>query len=212
MNYPSMAPAFVAARAGYDVWLGNSRGNTYSLANRKYDPKKDSKKFFDFSWQDMAKDDSAVIDYIVRQTQQPKVAYVGHSMGTTQMFYALATDEASFMDKLSLFVALGPVTKITNTESELLQFFSKFYDAMSTTTALLNIHAIFQNNWVTAGAMDLLCTHIDTLCKLVESFFVTNKTELDDDARFKVYMGHEPNGASVKAMLHYAQNMREDRF
>ena len=83
---------------------------------------------------------------------------------------------------------------------------------MSTTTALLNIHAIFQNNWVTAGAMDLLCTHIDTLCKLVESFFVTNKTELDDDARFKVYMGHEPNGASVKAMLHYAQNMREDRF
>ena len=25
-------------------------------------------------------------------------------------------------------------------------------------------------------------------------------------------MGHEPNGASVKALLHYAQNMREDRF
>ena len=43
MNYSSMAPAFVAARAGYDVWLGNSRGNTYSLGNRKYDPKKNSK-------------------------------------------------------------------------------------------------------------------------------------------------------------------------
>ena len=133
-------------------------------------------------------------------------------MGTTQMFYALATDEASFKDKMSLYVALGPVTKITNTQSELLQFFSKFYDALSTTTSLLNIHALFQNNWVTAGAMDLLCTHIDTLCKLVESFFVTNKTSLDDDARFKVYMGHEPNGASVKSMLHYAQNLREDRF
>ena len=25
-------------------------------------------------------------------------------------------------------------------------------------------------------------------------------------------MGHEPNGASVKAILHYAQNLREDRF
>ena len=60
--------------------------------------------------------------------------------------------------------------------------------------------------------MDLFCTHIDTLCKLVESFFVTNETDLDDDARFKVYMGHEPNGASTKAMLHYAQNMNEDRF
>ena len=39
------------------------------------------------------------------------------------MFYALATDEDNYKDKLSLFVALGPVTKITHTESELLKFF-----------------------------------------------------------------------------------------
>ena len=77
---------------------------------------------------------------------------------------------------------------------------------------MLGIHNLFANNWLTSGAMDLFCTHIDTLCKLVESFFVTNETDLDDDARFKVYMGHEPNGASTKAMLHYAQNMNEDRF
>ena len=25
-------------------------------------------------------------------------------------------------------------------------------------------------------------------------------------------MGHQPNGASVKSVLHYAQNLREDRF
>ena len=25
-------------------------------------------------------------------------------------------------------------------------------------------------------------------------------------------MGHEPNGTSVKSILHYAQNLREDRF
>ena len=68
MNYASMAPAFVAASAGYDVWLGNSRGNTYSDANTKIDPKKHEKEFYDFDWEDMAKDDIAMIDYIIDAT------------------------------------------------------------------------------------------------------------------------------------------------
>jgi lysosomal acid lipase/cholesteryl ester hydrolase len=53
MNYGDVAPAFTAARAGYDVWLGNSRGNTYSCAHEEYDPWKNEKKFWDFDWQEM---------------------------------------------------------------------------------------------------------------------------------------------------------------
>ena len=60
MNYAEVAPAFVAAEAGYDVWLGNTRGNTYSDANTDLDPNKDEKKFYDFSWDLMGRDVSAV--------------------------------------------------------------------------------------------------------------------------------------------------------
>lgn len=70
MNYASMSPAFMAVNAGYDVWLGNSRGNYYSMKHTHLDPKKNEKKFFDFDWIDMVKDDQAVIDYILTQTGQ----------------------------------------------------------------------------------------------------------------------------------------------
>ena len=53
VNYPDVTPAFVASRAGYDVWLGNTRGNTYSLSHVTLDPDRDAEQFFDFSWYEM---------------------------------------------------------------------------------------------------------------------------------------------------------------
>jgi len=43
-NRPSVAPAFVLARAGYDVWLGNNRGNRWSQNHVSLDPS--SKEFW----------------------------------------------------------------------------------------------------------------------------------------------------------------------
>ena len=66
-NYPKVAPAFVLARAGYDVWLGNNRGNRFSLTHTTLDPK--SFEFWQFDWEDMGtKDTPAVIDFILKET------------------------------------------------------------------------------------------------------------------------------------------------
>lgn len=50
-NTPETAPAFVFARLGYDVWLGNNRGNSYSRKNTEINPDNEEEKFFNYSFE-----------------------------------------------------------------------------------------------------------------------------------------------------------------
>ena len=45
------------SEAGYDVWMGNNRGCTYSLAHVSIDPDEDPVAFYDFDWEDMGQYD-----------------------------------------------------------------------------------------------------------------------------------------------------------
>jgi hypothetical protein len=54
-NFPDQSLAFILADAGFDVWLGNWRGNTYSMQNIHYNPS--DAAFWDWTWDEMAKYD-----------------------------------------------------------------------------------------------------------------------------------------------------------
>jgi len=110
MNFPEKAPGFMIANAGYDVWFGNNRGNSYSNKHKTLDPVKDEEKFHDYGFKELGLYDMpAQIDMVLEKTGAETVTYFGHSQGTSQMFYALAKDEASVMSKINLFVACAPV-------------------------------------------------------------------------------------------------------
>ncbi|KAG0059475.1 cholesterol esterase [Linnemannia elongata] len=100
--------AFVLAEAGYDVWLGNARGNKYSLKHMFLKPHE--KKFWDFSMDELALFDMPdTVDYILNRTGAPSLVYIGFSQGTAQAFASLSINP-DLNDKISLFIALAPAT------------------------------------------------------------------------------------------------------
>ena len=119
------------------------------------------------------------------------------------MFSALSEDSSVFEGKVPIFIALGPVTKISHTEAALFQWLSHFYDLFADTCEVLGIHEFLGQNWVTSGLSSLFCTNIPEFCLLLSELFITKNPDLDDADRFAVYMGHEPNGSSVESILHY---------
>jgi len=68
MNTKERAPAFVAAEAGYDIWMGNSRGNKYSRLHKS--EKVTDEEYWDNSFVEVAKYDiPAFLEYIKKSTE-----------------------------------------------------------------------------------------------------------------------------------------------
>ena len=51
-------------------------------------------------------------------------------------------------DKLSLFVALAPVTKITNQKAEIISVAAEFYVAIKDAAELMHLYEIGGANWI----------------------------------------------------------------
>uniref|UniRef100_T1JHQ4 AB hydrolase-1 domain-containing protein n=1 Tax=Strigamia maritima TaxID=126957 RepID=T1JHQ4_STRMM len=116
------SPAFILADAGFDVWLANFRGNSYT-SHKKYTTK--DKQFWDFSWQEMAQQDLPhSIDYILNFTKHEKIILSGHSMGTTVGF-ALLSSQPSYNHKVAGYLPLAPAA-FSNYMPQFIQIYNLF--------------------------------------------------------------------------------------
>ncbi|KIE01390.1 triacylglycerol lipase, partial [Metarhizium majus ARSEF 297] len=97
---------FELVERGFDVWLGNNRGNKYSKKSIHASPT--TVKFWDFSMDEFAFHDIPdTISYILETTEQTSLSYIGFSQGTAQAFATLAIHPL-LNHKVNVFIALAP--------------------------------------------------------------------------------------------------------
>lgn len=97
---------FVLVERGFDVWLGNNRGNKYSKKSVNYSPT--STAFWNFSIDEFAFHDIPdSISYVLETTGQESLSYIGFSQGTAQAFASLAI-HPKLNDQVNVFIALAP--------------------------------------------------------------------------------------------------------
>ncbi|KAF2492619.1 alpha/beta-hydrolase [Lophium mytilinum] len=114
---------FVLVERGYDVWLGNNRGNKYSKKSVHCAPT--STAFWNFSMDQFAFHDIPdSIDYILATTHQPSLSYIGFSQGTAQAFATLSI-HPTLNEKVDVFIALAPAMSPKGLTSQIVDTFVK---------------------------------------------------------------------------------------
>merc|ERR1711872_1016863 len=205
---PSKGLGYILADAGYDVWLGNYRGNTYSRNHTFLNPDDQSGGFWDFTWDEMAHYDiPAMIEKVLEVTGQSELFYAGHSMGTTA-FMAMHHYRPDIGEKVRLANFLAPVASEANMGGplgwiaglgidwlvdDLLSMFG-VGEFLPDNILIDCLASLFCNDNVASG----LCSNIlFILCGFDEAQM--NTTLLP------TILHHTPAGASTHTILHYAQ-------
>lgn len=212
MNLPHQSLAFILADEGYDVWLGNSRGNTYSRSHVKYTVK--DAKFWDFSFDEMAKYDlPASINYVLKISKTKDLYYVGHSQGTT-IGFAEFSQNKKLAEKIRTFFGLAPVATVGHIKGAI-KYLSYFSTEAKFLIKLLGINEFLPSDFFTKFIGEKVCGsfHIfeESCSNVVFLIAGFDKKELNE-SRVPVYLSHLPAGTSVKDLLHFSQLVKSKQF
>lgn len=219
--------AYLLSENGYDVWLGNARGNDHGLKHKTL--KSDSKEFWNFSWHEIGfYDVPAMFDLMLKLTNASRGFYFGHSQGGTS-YAVMASLRPEFNRKIIQGHLLAPavfmkhpphplgkmimneievsVRMFSNLNSFLMQAASADMKSYDMRVEAKSIRYIKVMN-------DAMCGPMPSACSKTMNFICGfNKGEEELDTRIlPSYLEHVAHSISIKQILHYIQISRSGTF
>lgn len=129
---------YMLADMGYDVWLGNARGNRYSRRHISISP--ESSQFWQFSWHEVGTTDLPnTIDFILSTTGHEQLHYIGHSQGTT-VFWVMCAERPEYNSKILSMQALAPAAYMHHTRSPYIIWLSSFLTSTTIALQWMGVH------------------------------------------------------------------------
>ncbi|XP_023173193.2 lipase 3 isoform X1 [Drosophila hydei] len=213
MMGPNKGLGYMLYEQGYDVWMANVRGNTYSRKHIKYTHS--HAKFWDFTFHEMGVHDiPKTIDYILDTTGFKQLHYIGHSQGTV-VFWIMGSERPEYMDKIIAMQALAPVAYLRHCKSPVVNFLAEFHASVSIVLKLIGVHEFLPKNEFIVMFNQLICDET-TITKEICSNVIFLTTGFDklqlNETMLPVVVGHAPAGASTKQMQHFGQVRRSGEF
>ncbi|XP_055527065.1 lipase 3-like [Wyeomyia smithii] len=207
---PKHALPYLLSDQGYDVWLGNARGNRYGREHKHMTM--DMKEFWDFSWHEIGVYDvPMMVDFILRTRSVEKLHYIGHSQGTTA-FFVMTSLMPEYNEKIIKLHALAPAAYVYHLKNPLLRYLSTHLQTATNLANMLNIHQIAPSEPFFNHLASRFCPNSGQYC--VNTMFLLSAGEYRnlDPVIVSVIVGHIPAGASVKQFVHFGQEVMSGHF
>ncbi|XP_075153183.1 lipase 3-like [Haematobia irritans] len=213
MMGPNKGLAYLLYERGYDVWMTNVRGNTYSRNHTKYTTK--HAVFWDFTFHEMGKYDlPASINYVLDMTSSKQLHYIGHSQGT-MTYFIMCSERPEMCDKVILMQALAPVAFLKHCKSPVVEALAFFQEPLALLLKMIGAHEFLPNNEFITLLNQIVCdddSFTEEICTNVMFLAAGFDKQQMNETMLPVILGHAPAGAATKQMQHYGQLKHSGHF
>ncbi|XP_030370480.1 lipase 3 [Scaptodrosophila lebanonensis] len=210
---PGKALAYILSDAGYDVWMGNARGNTYSKSHKIWPTYVQA--FWNFSWNEIGiYDVPAMIDYVLGVTGEKQMHYVGHSQGTT-VYLVMMSEKPSYNDKVKSAHLLGPAAYMGNMKSPMTRAFAPIMGQPNTMVELVGSMEFMPSNKFKQDLGIEMCQATSPYAEMCanEIFLIGGyDSEQLDYELLEHIKATSPAGASVNQNIHFCQEYNSKMF